>query len=134
MTQLGKSGCGGSSFLGADDLTGITHIEVDVWVILRRLIPDALELVATNADYWHPDFVMKLWITFHPALAPVPSRQVFIMLAQETEPCGSVRLTRSLRHPPRRSLPSNLSQLGIGRRANQKPRPIAGRGCVGSDT
>ena len=36
--------------------------------------------------------------------------------------------------PPRRSLPSNLSQLGIGRRANKKPRPIAGRGCVGSDT
>ncbi len=28
-----------------------------------------------------------------------PSRQVFIMLAQETEPCGSVRLTRSLKHP-----------------------------------
>ena len=36
--------------------------------------------------------------------------------------------------PPRRSLPSNLSQLGIGRRANKKPRLIAGRGCVGSDT
>ena len=36
--------------------------------------------------------------------------------------------------PPRRSLPSNLSQLGIGRRANKKPGPIAGRGCVGSDT
>ncbi len=37
--------------------------------------------------------------------------------------------------PPRRSLPSNLSQLGIGRRANKKPRPIiAGQGCVGSDT
>ena len=61
-------------------------------MILRRLIPDALELVATNADHWHPDFVMKLWITFHPPLAPVPSRQVFIMLAQETGPSGSVRL------------------------------------------
>jgi hypothetical protein len=37
--------------------------------------------------------------------------------------------------PPRRSLSSNLSQLGIGRRANKKPRPIiAGQGCVGSDT
>jgi hypothetical protein len=37
--------------------------------------------------------------------------------------------------PPRRSLPRNLSQLGIGRRANKKPRPIiAGQGCVGSDT
>ena len=36
--------------------------------------------------------------------------------------------------PPRRSLPSNLSQLGIGRRANKKPRLIAGQGCVGSDT
>src|SRR3984957_12691167 len=32
-------------------------------------------------------------------------------------------------------LPSNLSQLRIGRRANKKPRPIiAGQGCVGSDT
>jgi hypothetical protein len=103
-------------------------------VILRRLIPDALELVATNADHWHPDFVMKLWIAFHPQLAPAPSRQVFIMLAQETEPCGSVRSTRSLKHHPRRSLPSNLSQLEIGRRANEKPWPIAGRGCVGSDT
>jgi hypothetical protein len=70
-----------------------------VWVILRRLIPDALELVATNADHWHPDFVMKLWITFHPQLAPAPSRQVFIMLAQQTQPCGSVRLTHSLKHP-----------------------------------
>jgi hypothetical protein len=55
-----------------------------VWVILRRLIPYALELVATNADHWHPDFVMKLWITFHPQVATVPSQQVFIMLAQET--------------------------------------------------
>ena len=36
--------------------------------------------------------------------------------------------------PPRRSLPSNLSQLGIGRRANKKPRLFAGQGCVGSDT
>src|ERR1700722_8449780 len=37
-------------------------------------------------------------------------------------------------HPPRCSLPSNLSQLGVGRRANKKPRPIiAGQGCVGSD-
>ena len=27
--------------------------------------------------------------------------------------------------PPRRSLPSNLSQLGIDRRANKKPRHIA---------
>ena len=102
-----------------------------MWVILRRPIPDALELLATNADYWHPDFVMKLWITFHPQLAPVPSRQVFIMLAQETEPCGSVRLARSLKHPLRRSLPSNLSQPGISRRANKKPRPIASRGLCG---
>ena len=32
---------------------------------LAAAYPDALELVATNADHWHPDFVMKLWITFH---------------------------------------------------------------------
>jgi hypothetical protein len=35
-----------------------------------------------------------------------------------------------LKHPPRRSLPSNLSQLGIGRRANKKPRSIAGRAAA----
>jgi hypothetical protein len=68
-----------------------------VWVILRRLIPDALELVATNADHWHPDFVMKLWITFNPQLTPVPRRQVFIMLAWETE--HAVRSTRSFEAP-----------------------------------
>jgi hypothetical protein len=68
-------------------------------VILRRPIPEAREPVATNADYWHPDFVMKLWIPFYSQLAPMPSRQVFIMPAHETERCGSVRLTRSLKHP-----------------------------------
>jgi hypothetical protein len=26
--------------------------------------------VATNADHWHPDFILKLRITFHPPLAP----------------------------------------------------------------
>ena len=46
-----------------------------------------------------PRFRYETLITFHPQLAPVPSRQVLIMLAQETEPCGSVRLTRSLKHP-----------------------------------
>ena len=71
--------------IGADNFADIAHFEVDVWVILRRLIADALELVATNADHWRPDFVMKLRITFH-KLAPVPSRQVFTMLARETEP------------------------------------------------
>jgi hypothetical protein len=73
---------------------------------LRRLIPDALELVATNADHWHPDFVMKLWITFHPQLAPV--------LAGRYLSCSSRKLSHC--------------------RANKKPRPTAGRGCVGSDT
>ena len=71
-----------------------------MWVILRRPIPDALELLATNADYWHPDFVMKLWITFHPQLAPVPSRQVFIMLAQETEPMRFSSVGALLEAPP----------------------------------
>ena len=47
---------------------------------------------------WGPDFVMKLWITFHPQLVQRLAGR-FIMLAQETEPCGSVRLTRSLKHP-----------------------------------
>ena len=49
----------------ADDLTGIAYLEVDVWVILRRFIPNAIELAAANAHDRHPDFIMKLWITFH---------------------------------------------------------------------
>ena len=49
----------------ADDLTGIAHIEVDVWVILRRFIPNAFELATANAHDRHPDFIMKLRITFH---------------------------------------------------------------------
>ena len=36
-----------------------------MWVILRRLIPNALELTAANAHDRHPDFIMKLRITFH---------------------------------------------------------------------
>jgi hypothetical protein len=48
-----------------DDLTGIAHIEVDVWVILRRLIPNALELAAANAHDRYPGFIMKFWITVH---------------------------------------------------------------------
>jgi len=48
-----------------DDLTGIAHLEVDVWVILRRFIPNALELAAANAHDRHPDFIMKRRITFH---------------------------------------------------------------------
>jgi LmbE family N-acetylglucosaminyl deacetylase len=49
----------------ADDLTRIADLEVDVWVILRRFIPNALELAAANAHDRHPDFIMKFRITFH---------------------------------------------------------------------
>src|SRR5271168_3912707 len=41
-----------------------------MWVILRRFVADALELVTTNAHDWRPDFILKLRITFHPPLAP----------------------------------------------------------------
>ena len=51
--------------IGTDDLTGIADLEVDVWVILRWFIPNALELAAANAHDRHPDFIMKLRITFH---------------------------------------------------------------------
>src|SRR5258708_29014016 len=51
--------------IGADDLTGIAHLEVDVWVILRWFIPNALELAAANAHDRHPDFIVKRRITFH---------------------------------------------------------------------
>ena len=34
-------------------------------MILRRFIPNALELAAANAHDRHPDFIMKLRITFH---------------------------------------------------------------------
>ena len=36
-----------------------------MWMILRRFIPNALELAAANAHDRHPDFIMKLRITFH---------------------------------------------------------------------
>src|SRR5258705_2884130 len=49
----------------SDDLTGIAHLEVDVWVILRWFIPNALELAAADAHERHPDFIVKLRITFH---------------------------------------------------------------------
>jgi hypothetical protein len=51
--------------VGADDLAGIAHIEVDMRVILRRLLPNALELAAANAHDRCTDFIMKLRITFH---------------------------------------------------------------------
>ena len=50
---------------GSDDLTGITNIEVDVWVILRRFSANALKLSAANAHDRHPNFIMILRITFH---------------------------------------------------------------------
>ena len=34
-------------------------------MILRGLIPNALELTAANPHDRHPDFIMKLRITFH---------------------------------------------------------------------
>ena len=55
--------------IGTDDLTGIAHIEVDVWVILRRHSPNALELAAANADDRHPNFIVKLRIILHPLRA-----------------------------------------------------------------
>ena len=51
--------------VGADDLTGIADLEVDVWVVLRWFIPNALELAAANAHDRHPDSIMKLRIIFH---------------------------------------------------------------------
>jgi len=51
--------------IGADDLTDVAHIEVDVRVILRRLSPNALELAAADADDRHPNFIVKLRITLH---------------------------------------------------------------------
>ena len=54
---------------GAHDLNGIAHIEVDVWMILRRSVSNALELAATNAHDRHPNFIVKLRITFHLQLA-----------------------------------------------------------------
>ena len=34
-------------------------------MILRRLIPNALELATTKAHDRHSDFIMKFWITVH---------------------------------------------------------------------
>ena len=32
---------------------------------LAVVYPNALELAAADAHDWHPDFIMKRWITFH---------------------------------------------------------------------
>jgi hypothetical protein len=40
-----------------------------MWVILRRLSPNALKLTAANADDRHPNFIVKLRITLHPQRA-----------------------------------------------------------------
>ena len=36
-----------------------------MWVILRRLSPNALKLPAADADDRHPNFIVKLRITLH---------------------------------------------------------------------
>ena len=51
--------------IGADDLAGIAHSEVDMRVILRRLFPNAFKLAVANAHDRHANFIMKLRITFH---------------------------------------------------------------------
>jgi hypothetical protein len=58
-----------------------------VWVILRRFVADALELVATNAHDWRPDFILKLRITFHPLLAPALGLGI-LAGASASEPAG----------------------------------------------
>jgi hypothetical protein len=40
-----------------------------VWVILRRFVPNALELATANAHDRHPDCIMKLWTILHLKLA-----------------------------------------------------------------
>ena len=57
-----------------------------MWVILWRFIADALELVATNAHDWCPDFILKLRITFHPQLALALGPQVFLLALQHRDP------------------------------------------------
>ena len=49
-------------------------------VILRRLIPNALELAAANAHDRRADFIMKLGITFH--LQRVVYRKVPIWIVE----------------------------------------------------
>jgi hypothetical protein len=79
--------------------------------------------VATNADHWHPDFVMKLWITFHPQLTPVPSRQVFIMLAWETEHAVQFGRRALLKPPLRRRFTRKrrISSTTSPRRCRRQP-------------
>ncbi len=62
-----------------------------MWVILRRFIPNACELSGANAHDWHPDFVMKLRITFHLQLALALGPQVFLLALQHRDPPDSSR-------------------------------------------
>src|SRR5260370_14484485 len=69
--------------IGADDLTGIAHLEVDVWVILRRFIPNALELAVCSARLRRPidDANGRAWIVergleHHPVSRPARAGRV----------------------------------------------------------
>ncbi len=62
-----------------------------MWVILRRFIPNACELSGANAHNWHPDFILKLRITFHPQLALALGPQVFLLALQHRDPPISSR-------------------------------------------
>ena len=75
--------------IGADDLTGIAHPEVDVRVILRRFIPNALELAAANAHDRDPDFIMKLTHPFN--RAPVCGVDRWSRPAERPERCDKPR-------------------------------------------
>jgi hypothetical protein len=68
---------------------GYGEIEVDVWVILRRFIPNALELAAANAHDRDPDFIMKLTHPFN--RAPVCGVDRWSRPAERPERCDKPR-------------------------------------------
>jgi len=57
-----------------------------VWVIFWWLVADALELAATNTHNWHPDFILKLWITLPPTLAPALGLGILLALQHRDRP------------------------------------------------
>ena len=77
--------------IGAADLTGIAHIEVDVWVILRRLIPNALELAAANAHDRDPDFIYETSDNFPSAARGLGARAMMDRRARARSAPGERR-------------------------------------------
>jgi hypothetical protein len=99
-------------------------------MILRRFIPNALELGAANAHDRHPDFIMKLRITFHCSARlrrPIDDAKSRAWIVER----GSLR--RSLSISTRRAAPLSHRSAAVKRTiATRTPPPKGHRAILGA--